>query len=177
MMDAMLAVVKRFHELPNADKASFYSDDARRRVDPREIPSWRDQVREYVKYMIELREVIRELLSEALGLRRDYLSSMECMKSRSLACLYYPKCPEPNKTLGSSKHSDVTFLTLFMQDSIGGLQILHQDQWVDVPPVRGALVADIGDLMQIIRNDKFISVEHRVLAQSVGPRISAFICY
>ncbi|KAL1539673.1 hypothetical protein AAHA92_24126 [Salvia divinorum] len=60
-----------------------------------------------------------------------------------------------------------------MQDSIGGLQILHRDQWVDVPPVRGALVANIGDLMQVGNcNDKFISVEHRVLAQSVGPRIS-----
>lgn len=31
-MDAMLAAVRRFHELPNADKAPFYSDDARRRV-------------------------------------------------------------------------------------------------------------------------------------------------
>lgn len=110
---------------------------------------YRDQVQQYVKYIIDLREVIAELLSEALGLCRDHLSSMECMKSQALACLYYPKCPEPNKTLGSSKHSDMTFLTLLMQDSIGGLQILHQDQWVDVPPVRGALVANIGDLMQV----------------------------
>ncbi|KAL0435618.1 UNVERIFIED_CONTAM: 1-aminocyclopropane-1-carboxylate oxidase7 [Sesamum radiatum] len=113
-----------------------------------------------------------ELLSEALGLRSDYLSSIECMKSESVACLYYPKCPEPEKTLGTPKHSDTTFLTLLMQDSTGGLQILHDDHWVDVPPVRGAIIANIGDLMQIISNDKFISVEHRVLAQPVGPRIS-----
>ncbi|KAL0419786.1 UNVERIFIED_CONTAM: 1-aminocyclopropane-1-carboxylate oxidase7 [Sesamum radiatum] len=113
-----------------------------------------------------------ELLSEAMGLRSDYLSSIECMKSEALACLYYPKCPEPEKTLGTPKHSDTTFLTLLMQDSTGGLQILHDDHWVDVPPVRGALIANIGDLMQIISNDKFISVEHRVVAQPVGPRIS-----
>ncbi|KAL1539674.1 hypothetical protein AAHA92_24127 [Salvia divinorum] len=131
-MDAMLAAVKRFHELPNADKAPFYMADTGRRVrfssnlptredavacwrdflscvfhddqlDPEEIPSaCRDQVQEYVKYMIELREVMAELLSEALGLPRDYLSGIQCMKSQALACLYYPKCPEPNRTLGSS---------------------------------------------------------------------------
>lgn len=89
-----------------------------------------------------------ELLSEALGLSSDHLSSIECMKSEALACLYYPICPEPEKTLGTDKHSDTTFLTLLMQDTIGGLQILHDDQWVDVPPVRGALIANIGDLMQ-----------------------------
>ncbi|KAL0444814.1 UNVERIFIED_CONTAM: 1-aminocyclopropane-1-carboxylate oxidase7 [Sesamum latifolium] len=94
------------------------------------------------------------------------------MKSEALACLCYPKCPEPEKTLGTPKHSDTTFLTLLMQGSTGSLQILHDDHWIDVPLVRGALIANIGDLMQIISNDKFISVEHRVLAQPVGPRIS-----
>lgn len=201
-MDAMLAAVKRFHELPLEEKAPFYTADRRRRVklnsnlpsvqndaacwrdilscafkddqlDPEEIPeACRTEMREYVKCMIELREVMAELLSEALGLRSDYLSSIECMKSESLACLYYPKCPEPHKTLGTPKHTDTTFLTVLMQDSIGGLQIHHDRQWIDVPPVHGALIVNVGDLMQIISNDKFISVEHRVLAQTVGPRVS-----
>lgn len=129
-------------------------------------------MQEYVKHMIQMRERMAELLSEALGLRSDYVSNIECMKSQALACLYYPKCPQPEKTLGTPRHSDTTFLTLLMTDSIGGLQVLHKDQWVNVPPCRGALIANIGDLMQIISNDKFISVEHRVLAQPVGPRIS-----
>lgn len=201
-MDAMLAAVKRFHELPHEEKAPFYTADRRRRVkfncvlperendaacwrdllscsfhddqlDPEEIPeACRKEVVEYAKCMMEMREVMAELLSEALGLRSDFLSSMECMKSQAVACLYYPKCPEPDKTLGTHKHSDTTFLTLLMQDSLGGLQIIHDDKWVDVPPVHGALIANVGDLMQIISNDKFISVEHRVVAQAVGPRIS-----
>ncbi|KAH6811512.1 hypothetical protein C2S51_025274 [Perilla frutescens var. frutescens] len=201
-MDAMLEAVRRFHELPAVEKMPLYSDDSRKRVrfnsnsalrendsaswrdiltcvftddqlDPQEIPlACRVEVQEYVKHMIELRETMSELISEALGLPSNYLSSIECMKSQAMACLYYPICPEPEKTLGTPKHSDTTFLTLLMQDSIGGLQILHDNQWVDVPPVRGALIANIGDLMQIISNDKFISVEHRVVAQPVGPRIS-----
>ncbi|KAL0435622.1 UNVERIFIED_CONTAM: 1-aminocyclopropane-1-carboxylate oxidase1 [Sesamum radiatum] len=201
-MDAMLEAVKRFHEQPTEEKMAWYSSDVRKMVklnsslpsrendpaswrdilscnfsddqlQPEDLPSaCRKELQQYVKYMIELREIMAELLSEALGLPSDYLSNIECMKSEAVACLYYPKCPEPEKTLGTPKHADTTFLTLLMQDSTGGLQILHDDHWIDVPPVHGALIANIGDLMQIISNDKFISVEHRVVAQPVGPRIS-----
>ncbi|KAK2368855.1 1-aminocyclopropane-1-carboxylate oxidase protein [Trifolium repens] len=55
---------------------------------------------------------------------------------------------------------------------IGGLQVLHHNQWIDVPPIHGALVVNIGDLLQLVSNDKFTSVQHRVLAKHVGPRIS-----
>ncbi|XP_057798066.1 1-aminocyclopropane-1-carboxylate oxidase homolog 1-like [Salvia miltiorrhiza] len=137
------------------------------------IPSaLRKEMLDYVKYMMGLRGLMNELLAEALGLPTDYLSNLECMSSQSLACWYYPVCPEPNKTLASPTHSDLTFLTLLMQDTTGGLQILRDDQWFDVTPVRGALIANIADLMQIISNGKFISVRHRVRAQAVGPRIS-----
>lgn len=50
--------------------------------------------------------------------------------------------------------------------------MLHQNQWVDVPPTPGALVVNIGDLLQLISNDNYVSVEHRVLSNKVGPRIS-----
>ncbi|KAK2368856.1 cell division control protein E [Trifolium repens] len=50
---------------------------------------------------------------------------------------------------------------------IGGLQVLHHNQWIDVPPIHGALVVNIGDLLQLVSNDKFTSVQHRVLAKHV----------
>lgn len=50
--------------------------------------------------------------------------------------------------------------------------MLHKNQWFDVKPVEGALTVNLGDLIQLISNDKFKSGKHRVLANPVGPRIS-----
>ncbi|XP_059654341.1 1-aminocyclopropane-1-carboxylate oxidase homolog 11-like [Cornus florida] len=154
-----------------ADSLSFvFKDDM---VNRDVLPSVaRREVEEYVKCIIILKEQLSELLSEALGLSSDYLGSTECMKSAAFLCHYYPICPQPELTLGLSQHTDLPFLTILLKDSIRGLQIRLQDQWVDVHPVPGALIANIGDFMQLITNDKFKSVEHRVLARSVGPRVS-----
>ncbi|XP_062104519.1 1-aminocyclopropane-1-carboxylate oxidase homolog 1-like [Humulus lupulus] len=76
------------------------------------------------------------------------------------------------KKTGQQDHTDNDFLTVLLQDHIGGFQVLHQNTWVDVPPVPGALVVNIGDLLQLITNDKFKSVKHRVVANHKGPRVS-----
>lgn len=154
--------------------ACTFIDDT---LDPEAIPLiCRKEITDYMEYMIKVRETISEILSEALGLSSDYLAQINCLKSEYLTCLYYPPCPEPELALGTINHSDSTFLTMVVQDSSGGLQVLYQNHWVDVPPIPGALVVNIGDLMQLITNDKFKSVEHRVLARPVGSRVSA-VCF
>ncbi|CAF1698385.1 unnamed protein product [Brassica napus] len=132
----------------------------------------KDAMFEYSKHVMSLGGLLFELLSEALGLKSETLKSKECLKTLLMICQYYPPCPQPDLTLGISKHSDDSFLTILLQDNIGGLQIIHQDSWVDVAPLPGALIINIGDFLQLITNDKFVSVEHRVLANRQGPRIS-----
>ncbi|XVF62898.1 hypothetical protein PTKIN_Ptkin09bG0045700 [Pterospermum kingtungense] len=116
---------------------------------PEELPSvLRDIQPEYMNHVMRLGSCLFKLLSEALGLKPSYLEEMGCADGLSVLCHYYPPCPEPELTFGTSRHSDNDFLTVLLQDQIGGLQVFYQDQWVDVPPVPGALVVNIGDLLQ-----------------------------
>lgn len=103
---------------------------------------------EFSKHVMKLGISLFELLSEGLGLNPSQLTNMDCAEGLRVLAHYYPACPQPELTMGTSKHSDNDFITVLLRDDIGGLQVLHHNQWVDVPPTPGALVVNIGDLMQ-----------------------------
>ncbi|KAI3983595.1 hypothetical protein MKX01_000607 [Papaver californicum] len=142
-------------------------------VDPRELPDvCRDILVEYTEYITKLGNTLAELLSEALGLKQDHLKGMDCTKFLSILAQYYPACPEPKLTLGASKHTDPTFFTVLLRGQVDGLQMFYKNQWIAVKPLPGALLVNVGDLLQLISNDKFKSVPHRVVSSVAGPRIS-----
>lgn len=75
--------------------------------------------------------------------------------------------------VGVGRHSDVSTLTILLQDDIGGLYVRgNNDDWIHVPPIYGSLVINVGDALQIMSNGRYKSVEHRVVANGSRNRIS-----
>ena len=81
---------------------------------------------------------------------------MRFLERRVMVASYYPYCPQSDLMVGMASHIDPRTLTILLQDQIGGLQVKYGDQWVDVKPVPGDLVINIGHILQV--NNKFLYI-------------------
>ncbi len=127
----------------------------------------------------------------ALGLVADIATSLGARidldeafgdHSSFLRLNHYPPCPDPasdtsrfvpaSGELGISHHTDAGAVTVLLQDGLPGLQVFHQGQWIDVISERGAVVINIGDVVQVWSNDVYRAPLHRVVASSGASRTS-----
>ena len=69
-------------------------------------------------------------------------------------------------------HTDAGVLTILLQDEVGGLQVYAQNGWRDIEPIPGALVINVGDMMQVWSNDLYPAALHRVTPITDRPRLS-----
>ncbi|KAJ7960496.1 2-oxoglutarate (2OG) and Fe(II)-dependent oxygenase superfamily protein [Quillaja saponaria] len=131
-----------------------------------------------VEYMKKSEVVIKKLLGVLLKKLnvKEINKKLEypLMGSMRLNLNYYPRCPNPEVAAGVGRHSDVSTITVLLQDEIGGLYVrgIENDTWVHVPPIDGALVINIGDVLEIISNGRYKSIEHQVVANRNKSRIS-----
>ncbi|GKC07444.1 feruloyl CoA ortho-hydroxylase 1-like protein [Tanacetum coccineum] len=135
----------------------------------------RDQVLEYMNKSESLIKRLLEILIKRLGITNlDETNQPFLMGSRRMNLNYYPICPNPELTVGVGGHSDVSTLTVLLQDETGGLYVrkLDSDNWVHVPPIKGSLTINIGDALQIMSNGRYKSIEHHVVANRHENRIS-----
>ena len=110
-------------------------------------------------------------VSLALGLAPDYFAEAYLRRPTLLFRIFtYP--PTAPESWGVGEHTDYGLLTLLAQDDAGGLEVKSRSGWVDVPPLAGALVCNIGDMLERLTGGRFVSTPHRVVNHSGRDRLS-----
>jgi isopenicillin N synthase-like dioxygenase len=71
---------------------------------------------------------------------------------------------------GVGPHKDYGFVTLLLQDTSGGLQARPNgtSEWLDIPPTPGALVVNLGEMLEIATHGFLTATVHRVLSPAAG---------
>lgn len=82
-------------------------------------------------------------------------------------------------TQGVGAHRDGGVLTLlYPQPGTTGLQVLHEDRWIDVEPIENTFVVNIGKLLEVATGGYLRATVHRVLPTAPGAdRISVPFFY
>jgi isopenicillin N synthase-like dioxygenase len=78
----------------------------------------------------------------------------------------------PDPGWGVGEHTDYGLLTILYQDDGGGLELRTRGGWVEVPPHPGALVCNLGDMLERMTAGAYRSTPHRVRAPVGRDRIS-----
>ena len=102
---------------------------------------------------------ILEILICKLGVKVDDSKIESLIGLKTVNMNYYPACPNPDLTVGAGKHTG----TVLLQDGVGGLHVeveddnyVEQEEWLEIPPIPGALVINVGDALQV----RYIEIEY-----------------
>jgi isopenicillin N synthase-like dioxygenase len=105
------------------------------------------------KYSLELANVSTRLLkfmANNLGVDQDALLGTFDGQPQSVRINYYPPCREADKVLGLSPHTDGIGTTFLLHvNDVHGLQIKKGGKWFSVESIPGALVVNIGDVLEV----------------------------
>ncbi|GAA2919609.1 isopenicillin N synthase-like dioxygenase [Microbacterium keratanolyticum] len=149
-----------------------------RLIGPNLWPAAQPELREVVaEWHAQLSEVSRTLLrawAVALGAPETYFDENFGEPSTLIKIVRYPGTHEPAPQQGVGAHKDSGVLTLlWVEPGKGGLQVERDGQWVDAPPVDGAFVVNIGELLEYATGGYLKATNHRVISpQAPNERIS-----
>lgn len=117
---------------------------------------------------------ILEAIAIHLGMDPDWFVDPTRQGNSILRLLHYPPIPptmESADAVRAAAHEDINLITLLLGAEEAGLQLLDKNgSWIDVKPPQGALVVNIGDMLQRLTNHVLPSTTHRVINPSANRR-------
>jgi isopenicillin N synthase-like dioxygenase len=112
---------------------------------------------------------VLEAIALHLGRPRDFFAASVEDGNSVMRLLHYPPLGDgaPEGAIRAAGHEDINTITLLLGAEEAGLELLtKQGEWVAVDTPPGALVINVGDMLQRQTNGRLRSTTHRV----VNPR-------
>ncbi len=123
----------------------------------------------------EVADVVLRAMALALDLPEGWLVERAERAVVTTRCNHYLRGPgfEPLPDQpGLGGHTDYGMATLLVADPVPGLQLLRGGEWFDVIPPRGSIVCNLGDMLAMWTNDRWVSTMHRVLPPTPGDGVA-----
>lgn len=139
-----------------------------------DLAGFREALTAYDSAMGEVAARLIAVFDRALG-ADGALSAMFDPPTTWLRLLHYPpQDPQsPSDEFGSAPHTDFGAITILAQDDVGGLSVKTRGgDWVDVPPMPGSFVLNVGDMLHRLSNGLLRSTPHRVTNRTGRERFS-----
>lgn len=103
-------------------------------------------------------------IARYLGLSPDWFADKVDHGNSVMRLLHYPPIPADAPGIRAGAHGDINLITLLLGAEEGGLQLLtRQGEWLSIAPPEGALVINVGDMLERLTNNQLPSTIHRVL--------------
>jgi isopenicillin N synthase-like dioxygenase len=131
---------------------------------PEGLPGFRETFTELFAAFDLAGNRILTAIALALGLPDDWFDPAVFEGNSVMRLLHYPPLnnPEPG-AIRAGAHGDINLITLLLGAEEAGLELLDRDgQWITVDPPKGALVINIGDMLERLTNHVLPSTTHRV---------------
>lgn len=132
---------------------------------------WPNEIEHFQSTMTELFSAfdkaggqLLSAIARYLELSPDWFERPVDQGNSILRLLHYPPIPIDADGIRAGAHEDINLITLLLGAEEAGLQLLGKDgQWLAIDPPKGALVVNVGDMLQRLTNHRLPSTTHRVI--------------
>lgn len=137
---------------------------------PEGLPQMRAVVTEWTGQLSAISLELLRALAVSLGAPEDTFDAAFAERAFPvLKIVRYPGESNPDPVQGVGSHRDGGVLTLLLvEPEKGGLQVEYQGTWIDAPPVPGAFVVNIGEMLELATNGYLKATLHRVMSPRRG---------
>lgn len=125
-------------------------------------PQFKEQVLAYYQHIKAIGHQLFKAFALALELEENYFDAHLKHAPSQLRLIHYPFNPNAEDQFGIGAHTDYECFTLLFPTA-EGLQVLDkQGEWIDIPLIENTMVMNIGDMMEILSNGRYLATKHRV---------------